>query len=69
MGSGLELGYSLYLYLLIYRESTELSSICNDDNVVHCSCREGVWDPELWYYSEESEKRSASPIENKKKYL
>ena len=31
--------------------------------------REGVWDPELWYYSEESEKRSASPIENKKKYL
>ncbi|XP_028400549.1 eukaryotic translation initiation factor 4E transporter-like isoform X2 [Dendronephthya gigantea] len=31
--------------------------------------REGIWDPELWYYSSESENRSASPIDNKKKYL
>lgn len=31
--------------------------------------REGIWDPELWYYSPESEKRSASPIDNKKKFL
>ncbi|XP_046840349.1 eukaryotic translation initiation factor 4E transporter-like [Xenia sp. Carnegie-2017] len=31
--------------------------------------RDGEWDPEQWYYSNESVKRSASPIDKKKSYI
>lgn len=55
--------------LIKFPESRCLQDVICQTCFFYTLCREGVWDPEMWYYSPESEKRSASPIDNKNKYL